>query len=532
MAKNNCWEPKDLPSVQSPTDITKTYTLEKLLGWGTFGCTYKAKDKNGQSVAVKIINIKRMKDSGMNINSLDEEIENVKRVSAAPNCNRYVACYYNHFRTNVKGELSMIIVMELIDGVNFVEVLNKTSRKDANWQSAMWNYTLQLIEGLHYLHSKGLAHQDIKPDNIMLETSTGRVKYIDFGLSCYKPNVTDTDKCPTLAGTFIYYPPEMILWRAATLPKSFYLHTMHDVWSLGTTLYQLWNKTLPFKFTGNMDAYAIEVVQYNFIPSISNGKTVDHLLNSMFLVGGVKGLKKSDIQVVPYNTTYLFHIPYRSNMQEILNYVIEDTSACSINNSTLDRANLIELLRKFNIPYTIDETKSSLCNKVKNMFESCTVKGKNLNRDQLVIMSKLLSIDHKQSNTGMCKEIESKVANVQLGIRLRVVNVLEAAITNASIAKAQGNDSARDTLVKEITFAVSTILEVNPKVLDYGALLCKYRESRMEYIKFMEKKDDYNAEVKRNEANLIVIILKTTTGGEMAVDPDSLTIPKGSKIAY
>jgi len=49
-------------------------------------------------------------------------------------------------------------------------------------ESIIQLYTMQMLEGLAYLHSKGIVHRDIKPDNILLD-HRGVIKYVDFGAS-------------------------------------------------------------------------------------------------------------------------------------------------------------------------------------------------------------------------------------------------------------------------------------------------------------------------------------------------------------
>ncbi|KAK1706623.1 kinase-like domain-containing protein [Colletotrichum acutatum] len=83
---------------------------------------------------------------------------------------------------------------------------------------------------LHYLHSKNLVHNDIKPANILYSPSRGAV-LCDFGLS------THTSGPVTTGGTPYYIPPEFIGKKLRGPPS--------DVWALGVTMLYVLGK-IPF----------------------------------------------------------------------------------------------------------------------------------------------------------------------------------------------------------------------------------------------------------------------------------------------
>ena len=88
--------------------------------------------------------------------------------------------------------------------------------------------TLQICEGLEYCHQNGIAHVDLKPDNILL-SSDNTIKLADFGLSDFNPS---EEKRSEVKGTKIYMAPEV-------LKGELYDPFRADIWSLGITLFQM-----------------------------------------------------------------------------------------------------------------------------------------------------------------------------------------------------------------------------------------------------------------------------------------------------
>jgi 5'-AMP-activated protein kinase catalytic alpha subunit len=88
---------------------------------------------------------------------------------------------------------------------------------------------------LCYIHSKNIAHRDIKLDNILLD-GVGNVKIGDFGVSKQiQPNSMMFEQC----GTPAYIAPEILRNKGYGLSV--------DLWSAGVVLFAMLYGSVPFK---------------------------------------------------------------------------------------------------------------------------------------------------------------------------------------------------------------------------------------------------------------------------------------------
>jgi eukaryotic-like serine/threonine-protein kinase len=91
-------------------------------------------------------------------------------------------------------------------------------------------------KALHYAHSRGVIHRDVKPSNIML-TLDNDVRIIDFGIALVKDS--DVSRIEGIAGSPSYMSPEQVQ-SAEITPKS-------DIYSLGAVMYELLTGYRPFR---------------------------------------------------------------------------------------------------------------------------------------------------------------------------------------------------------------------------------------------------------------------------------------------
>jgi len=204
-------------------DLGDRFRLVAELGKGSFGEVWQARRlKDGATVAVKI-----PKDQEKGEEVLRKESDIIKDIHH-PNVVRV------HGFHNI-SEL-FVIEMEFVDGYDLAKVLDNVSTKAPLTFEKMLEWTLQILEGLSAVHAANISHNDIKPQNILVDRSSGAAKITDFGSSRRLEDVWVWTK---RHGTEAYMAPEVALEGKRARDVS-------DIYSIGVLLYEMATGRLPY----------------------------------------------------------------------------------------------------------------------------------------------------------------------------------------------------------------------------------------------------------------------------------------------
>ena len=205
------------------------FRFGKLLGKGAYGIVILVHRLiDGQTYAMKQVRISQLTDKEKQ-NSLNEI-----RILASLSHKNIIGYKDAFFDENSK---TLNIVMEYADNGDMSQKIKYNLKHGLIFrENIIWNYLIQILEGLHYLHENNIIHRDLKSANIFL-MKDGTVKIGDLNVS----KIAKIGMAYTQTGTPYYASPEIWLDR----PYDF----KSDVWSLGCILYELCQLKPPFRGT-------------------------------------------------------------------------------------------------------------------------------------------------------------------------------------------------------------------------------------------------------------------------------------------
>jgi serine/threonine-protein kinase len=209
--------------------LGSAYTIEGEIGRGGMGVVYRARDERlKRLVAIKVLPPDLAFRSDIRQRFL-REAETAARLS-----------HPNIVPIHAVGDKDDLVyfVMGLVDGESLGLRLKRRGRLSIEEARRVMK---EAADALSAAHAQGVIHRDVKPDNILLEGTRGRVMVTDFGIA---KALTSDGGTLTEAGVAIGTPAFMSPEQAAGDRE---IDGRSDLYSLGVVAYQMLTGELPFQ---------------------------------------------------------------------------------------------------------------------------------------------------------------------------------------------------------------------------------------------------------------------------------------------
>jgi serine/threonine protein kinase len=235
-------------------DVNKKYILNSYLGKGSNSYVYSGSTPQNKIYVVKFIPRKE------NYNDIILEIGFLRALSLFPTSSKYInTCHDFSISQNF-----IIVVMNVFRGQNigqFSNILKNLPEMD--YMDMIKQIMKHSLKALSYVHKRGIAHQNIAPNNIVISCPDGKnikyLKLVDFIQSCgyyYDDNTKNylNKKCNYIVSRHSKFPPEYyqkekLVNEIKQLMKQtnkdtieLYMAKKDDIWVLGTLLWCLVNR--------------------------------------------------------------------------------------------------------------------------------------------------------------------------------------------------------------------------------------------------------------------------------------------------
>ena len=244
-----------LPSkstVKTPHKIR--YKSIEIIGQGAFGVVYSARTEDGSIVAIKRVMIDpRYKN---------REYDILKKINNI-NCIRMLNVYKNR---GVKNEIYLNFVMEFLP--SSLHQFCTSYRKARKFPPLIYVrlFGFQIFAGLNYLHTTGITHRDLKPQNVLVNQDTGELKICDFGSA---KELKDGETSVSYIGSRFYRAPEL-MYNCPNYTSAI------DIWAAGLVMAELLNAGSPLFQGRSSIGQLLEIIRVLGPPTQDDLKSFKH----------------------------------------------------------------------------------------------------------------------------------------------------------------------------------------------------------------------------------------------------------------
>ncbi|XP_051255357.1 death-associated protein kinase 3 [Dicentrarchus labrax] len=229
-------------------DVELHYEMGEELGSGQFAIVRKCKEKNSSvEYAAKFIKKRRLSSSrrGVSREEIEREVNILREIQHSN-----IITLHDIF----ENKTDVILILELVSGGELFDFL---AEKESLTEEEATQFLKQILDGVQYLHSKRIAHFDLKPENIMLldkNVPNPRIKLIDFGIA---HQIKAGNEFKNIFGTPEFVAPEIVNYEPLGLEA--------DMWSIGVITYILLSGASPFLGETKQETLTnISAVNYDF----------------------------------------------------------------------------------------------------------------------------------------------------------------------------------------------------------------------------------------------------------------------------
>ena len=249
------------------------------LGIGSYGRVYLVTNKfNNKKYALKVINKNKLMQIYADCRLVQNEVEIHSKLNH-PN----IIKLYNMKET----ENEIQILLEYAQNGNLYDIIQKNNGLD---ELKAFEYFIQIVNAVYFLHQNNIIHRDIKPENILIGENDV-LKLCDFGWA----KELNVNKRATFCGTMEYMAPEIV-------GSEMYDFSV-DIWSLGILLYELIMGHSPFRSKSKKDRnIMIKIKKHDLVfdKDKNISKECIDLINRLLDVNPETRLKIKDIFEHPF----------------------------------------------------------------------------------------------------------------------------------------------------------------------------------------------------------------------------------------